>query len=106
MRLLFRVLLFWCAFGAVCAPAETRGCGQTPPGGYVPDKTVAVKIGEAVLIPIYGEKQIRSEEPFVAAREGDVWTVSGTLPPNTIGGTAYVKLSATDGRILDWCHFK
>lgn len=107
MRVFFRGLLFFAALTSICVPAaETQGCGQTPPAGFVPDKTVAIKIGEAVLIPIYGEGKIRSEEPFVAGLEGDVWTVSGTLPKNTMGGVAYVKLSRADGRILDWCHFK
>jgi hypothetical protein len=30
-------------------------------------------------MPVYGKKQIESEEPFTAQLKDDVWTVSGTL---------------------------
>lgn len=73
-----------------------------PKSGYVPDKETAVKIAEAVLIPVYGEKKIVDERPFHADREGDVWTVYGTLYcpdgkggrttlPNCFGGVATVQ---------------
>lgn len=82
---------------------------------YVPDSDTAVKIAEAVLIPVYGEKQIRSEEPFTAQLKRDVWTVGGTLrcsdgkggfTSQCFAGTAVVKLSKTDGRVLFMMHYK
>ena len=69
----------------------------------------------AVLIPVYGEKQIESEQPFKAVLENGVWTVDGTLhcpdgkggaTTMCFGGTAEVKLSKTDGRILKMIHYK
>jgi hypothetical protein len=33
-----------------------RGQGYRPKEGYVPDSTTAVKIAEAVLVPVYGKK--------------------------------------------------
>lgn len=84
--------------------------GYVPPKGFVPDAATATAIARAVLIPIYGEAHIRGEEPLVATREGDVWTVNGTLHCGTAkdcdGGTARVKLSAKDGRILFVIHYK
>lgn len=86
-----------------------------PVGGYVPNAAVAVKIAEAVLIPVYGEKQIASERPFHATLKDDVWTVAGTLTcPDgkggtttmCVGGTAAVKLSKLDARILFMIHYK
>jgi len=87
-----------------------------PSRGYVPDATTAVKIGEAVLVPVFGEKRIAAERPFHATLEGDVWSVEGTLycPDGTLstttqmckGGTAVVKLSKTDARILFMMHYK
>ena len=47
--------------------------------GFVPNAETAVKIGEAVLIPVYGEATIKYERPFKATRQGDVWRVTGTL---------------------------
>jgi len=45
--------------------------------------------------------------------ENDVWTVDGTLPDGkggtttmSVGGTAQVKLSKADGRILRMIHGK
>jgi len=86
-----------------------------PKDGFVPDAKTAVKIGEAVLIPVYGEKQIESERPFKAVLENDVWTINGTLhcpdgkggeSPFCFGGAAEVKLSKVDGRIMKMIHYK
>jgi|HubBroStandDraft_4_1064222.scaffolds.fasta_scaffold334937_2 hypothetical protein len=92
--------------------------GYNPNHEYVPNAATAIAIGRAVLIPIYGEKQIQSEEPFVAKRQGDIWTVSGTLNCEVLswwekllgdtcfGGTAEVKLSAKTGEILHVTHYE
>jgi hypothetical protein len=97
------------------AGPDVSGQGVKPAGGFVPDSKTAVKIAEAVLTPVYGEKQIKSEEPFVAELKNDVWTVHGTLHcPDSKGGTttscaggvAVVEISKSDGRILSMVHYK
>jgi hypothetical protein len=76
-----------------------------PKNGFVPDESTAVKIAEAVAIANYGEKRISEERPFCARLRSDTWTVKGTLHPEGVyGGTAVVKLSKTDGRILFMIH--
>ena len=45
--------------------------GNWPAGGYVPDALTAVKIAEAVLVPVYGEQKIASERPFKAKLDGE-----------------------------------
>ena len=76
-----------------------------PKNGFVPDESTAVKIAEAVAIAHYGEKTISEERPFRARLRGDTWTVMGTLHPEGVfGGTAVVKLSKTDGRVLFMIH--
>jgi hypothetical protein len=89
--------------------------GYKPTGGFVPDSQTAIKIAEAVLIPVYGEKQIRSEEPFTAELKRAVWIVGGTLrcpdgkggvTTDCDGGVAVVKLSKADGRVLFMLHYK
>jgi hypothetical protein len=91
------------------------GQGYKPPSGYVPDSATAVQIAEAVLIPIYGKKQIESERPFTAKLEGNVWTVGGTLrcpdgkggfTTQCDGGVAIVKISKIDAHILYVMHGK
>jgi hypothetical protein len=79
-----------------------------PKGGFVPDAETAVKIAEAVLVPVYGQKQVESERPFKATVKGDSWTVQGTLQcaPNCVGGTALVEISKSTGQILQMFHTK
>jgi len=76
-----------------------------PKSGFVPDETTAAKIGEAVAVAQYGEQRIARERPFRARLSGEVWTVIGTPhPPGVFGGTAVVKLSKLDGKVLFLIH--
>jgi hypothetical protein len=93
----------------------TAGQGFKPKDGFVPDSVTAVKIAEAVLAPVYGEKQIESEEPFTAKIKADIWTVSGTLhcpdgkggiTTNCVGGVVVVKISKINGRIVSMIHYQ
>ncbi|HEY4842678.1 MAG TPA: NTF2 fold immunity protein [Terriglobales bacterium] len=86
-----------------------------PKDGYVPDSTTAVRIAEAVLVPVYGKKQIASEEPFTAKLKDDVWTVSGTLrcadgkgdvTPRCDGGVAVVQIAKIDAHVISMIHGK
>src|SRR5215469_10540523 len=88
---LFLIVAFTISQGGT-AQQKTRE--NWPARGYVPDAATAVKIAEAVLIPVYGEEKIVSERPFKAKLDGDVWTVEGTLYcgdgkiGSCLGGTA------------------
>ncbi len=93
----------------------TLGQGYVPKQGYVPDSTTAVKIAEAVLIPVYGKTKIASERPFTARLEAGIWTVQGSLhcpdgkggtTTRCVGGVAVVKLSKADARVLSMIHYK
>ena len=83
-----------------------------PEADCVPDERTAVLIGEAVLIPVYGEKHIKAERPFKARLEGERWIVSGSLPKPlrkgdiVVGGTAMVEINKKDGQILAVYHMK
>src|SRR5580765_3832460 len=75
--------------------------GYAPPTGYVPDAKTAVNIAEAVLVPVYGKKQIESERPFTATLKDGVWTVAGTLRClGGKGGVAVVRMAKQDARIV------
>jgi hypothetical protein len=91
------------------------GQGHKPREGYVPDSSTAVKIAEAVLLPVYGKKQIDSEQPFTAQLKNDVWTVSGTLrcpdgkggvTTQCDGGVAVVQISKVDAHVISMTHYK
>jgi hypothetical protein len=91
-------------------PQEPRGFVPRP--GFVPDAATALKIAEAVLIPVYGESVIRSERPFKAVLKGDVWTIAGSVPcegpPAAVcpGGAAEVRVSKKSARILFMTHYQ
>ena len=99
----------------VALVAFAFGQGHRPSAGFVPDSSTAVKIAEAVLIPVYGEKEIESERPFTAHLKNDVWIVDGTLycpdgkgGVSTLckGGVATVQISKSDARVLYMMHGK
>jgi hypothetical protein len=88
--------------------AETEKHSYKPEKGYVPDAATAIKIAEAILVPIYGEKVINEEKPFKAGLKDGIWTVEGTMhtPEGqiTLGGVAVIEISRTDGAILRVSH--
>src|SRR5678815_57253 len=90
---------------AVAVAVAPPRSSSTPPNGFVPDAATAMRIAEAVWIPIYGETHIAAQKPFKATLKGDVWTVTGKdLPPQTLGGVAEADISRRDGRILRVIH--
>jgi len=106
-------------FRAVCCSVVLvtilQGQGYTPPNGFVPDSVTAVKVAEAVLIPVYGNEKIESERPFTASLKHGVWTVAGTLrcpdgkggfTTDCDGGVATVQISKADARIVSMTHYK
>lgn len=81
------------------------GAVAYPANGYVPDEETAIAIAEAVIIPIYGKRRMKSERPYKAKlKENDIWIVWGNLPFKRLGimgGTIQVEISKIDGRILE-----
>jgi len=105
------MLALACAFSFAQDPALGIPKSVAPKEGFVPTATVAVAIGEAVLIPVYGKQQIASERPFKATLSGGVWDVTGSLhciPADSPcpGGTAQVKISKRTGEILFLTHYQ
>ncbi len=74
-------------------PTRAHGIGD-----LVPDKATAIKIADAVLVKMYGERTIRRERPLVATLEGDVWTVQGTFRPPVSSGTPKKDVAALDAK--------
>jgi hypothetical protein len=99
-------ILVWAILGSVALGHGPQILRDGPKDGFVPDKETAVKIAEAVLIPIYGSKQVQAEEPFAATLKAKVWIVSGHLPEGADGGVAEVRISKLTGEILSIRHGK
>ncbi|PTS99418.1 hypothetical protein DBR27_13580 [Flavobacterium sp. HMWF030] len=79
------------------------------PNNLVPNKQTAIKIAEAIWLPLYGNK-IYNEKPFVAELSASgVWIVKGTLKDLDLGakgGVAYIEIQKSDCKILKIYHGK
>ncbi|WP_096359581.1 YbbC/YhhH family protein [Sulfuricaulis limicola] len=98
------VLPLLCAMAlvAVSVAGETKH-NVSPKDGLVPNAETAIKIAEAVWLPIYGDG-IFKKKPFKARLVGDVWVVEGTLPLEMVGGVPLAEISKKDGKILRVSH--
>jgi hypothetical protein len=101
--LVFLCLVLFLEFLGVFAFAQTHS--YVPKDGFIPNEKTAIAVAEAVLIEIYGEKQINQEQPLSAKLDQEVWIVHGSLhTPN--GGVAEIRISKKDGCILRVTHGK
>jgi hypothetical protein len=72
--------------------------------GVVPDEATAIKIAEAVGLPVFG-KNLKDYMPFHASLKNDsIWHVYG-LPKKTwfliqLGGTPEFDIQKKDGKVL------
>jgi hypothetical protein len=74
--------------------------------GYVPNKETAIKIAEAIWLPIYGN-EIYNCKPFVAELRNDsIWVVQGTLKTGLYGGVPYIEIQKADCKVLKVTHGK
>jgi hypothetical protein len=71
------------------------------PGGLVPDQRTAIAIAEAVLFPIYGEKNIRQQRPYVAKHARGKWIIEGA---GYAGGVFHIEIGQRDAKILELWH--
>jgi hypothetical protein len=100
-----KALLTVIALVAMISGAIAGDDQLVPAAGFVPNAETAIRIAEAVWVPIYGEKLIASEKPFKATLRDDVWIVTGAdLPEGSLGGVAEAHISKRDGRILRVVH--
>jgi NTF2 fold immunity protein len=78
---------------------------KLPPSGVVPDEPTAVKIAEAVFQPVFGIEEVAKWQPYRAQLDRNgVWTVYGTLPRGSRGGTPMLKIRKRDGTVLEVWH--
>ncbi len=110
MRLITLLLLMIVCNADKLSPQEPRGV--LPKSGFVPDAATALKIADAVLIPVYGEAVVHSERPFKAVLKRDAWIVTGSVPCDghrgaaCPGGAAEVRISKKSAQILFMTHYQ
>jgi NTF2 fold immunity protein len=74
-------------------------------GGLVADKETAIRIAEAILFPIYGEKNIRAQQPYHARLKDGKWIIDGAPPPQGFaGGSFHVVILQRDARVVEIYH--
>jgi len=74
---------------------------------YVPNQETAIKVAEAIWLPIYGNDVLDSK-PFRAtlSKDGTIWTVKGTLPKGMFGGFPIIEIRKSDSKIIKVYHSK
>jgi hypothetical protein len=85
-------------------PSAIRVFALTHSRRKVPDERTAVTIAEAILFPIYGEKNIRDQRPYVVKHAEGKWTIDGILPQGMVGGTFHIVIRQRDAQILEIGH--
>jgi hypothetical protein len=72
-----------------------------PAGGVIPDAETAIRIAEAVWLPVYGAETIEKHKPIQAElKYGVVWIVSGSLQNAGTEAALSAFILKADGRIL------
>lgn len=72
----------------------------------ISDSTSAVEIAEVILFRIYGERNIKKQKPYEVYKIKHYWSIAGTLPRGSFGGTFLIIMDAIDGRIIRITHGK
>lgn len=88
------------------ASIRTDICGKKYTKDILPDSLTAIRVAEAVLVPIYGKESVDSGKPYKATKKDDVWVIRGTLPKGKNGGVAEIVLSKKNGSVISICHGK
>ena len=68
-----------------------------PKAGVVPDAETAMRIAEAVWLPLYDAEVVASQMPFSAELKFSVWLVTGARPSDD---ALYAFILQVDGRVL------
>jgi ATP-dependent Clp protease ATP-binding subunit ClpC len=72
-----------------------------PAAGAVPDAETAIRIAEAIWLPIYGAEAIEKHKPIQAElKYGVIWIVSGSLQKTGPEAPISAFILKADGRIL------
>ena len=81
------------------APRHRVSVFALPEPGCVPDGETAVRIAEAVWLPIFGSDVVGSQQPFRADLADRVWTVRGSQR-DPAKRSLIAQIDKNDGRIL------
>lgn len=103
------LVIVCCSTVAAQLASESPKGGLRPAEGFVPDASTAIRIAEAVLIPVYGEKTVTNERPYNAKLVDQEWVVKGSVPKAlgaviVVGGYSEVHINKKTGCIVLLMH--
>jgi hypothetical protein len=93
-----------CVIDLLIAPKDEEH-NFRPDVGYVPNAETAMKIAEAVWIPIYGIG-VLEKRPLRVRLVDEVWVVEGSVQKPMPGGVPLANISKRTGEILRISHGK
>jgi hypothetical protein len=75
---------------------------KLPESGVLPNETTTVRVAEAIFESAYGALEVARWKPYHTQLDKNaVWTVFGTLPRGTRGGTPMLKIRKDNGTVLE-----
>src|SRR5690606_30292655 len=103
----FYIIIFCITFILSCSPAkQIVEHNVNMDMDYVPNEETAIKIAEAIWLPIYGI-EVLDKKPYTAVLINDeIWRVQGTIGLDELGGVPYIEISKKDCKILKVTHGK
>jgi hypothetical protein len=77
----------------------------------IPDKETAVKVAEALLFPVYGESQIKSERPYEVCFVDGYWVINGHQSRGeavaaSVGGPFVIIINAINAQVVQLTHYQ
>ncbi len=102
MTNVFRTLILFFMF--VSCSYGTTDKSALPSQGVIPNEDTAVKVAEALFIPIFGADEVAKYSPYHARFKDGLWTVYGTLKSGSRGGTPQMTIQKKDGKVIEVWH--
>lgn len=101
------IFLFSLTISSSCAQLkETKTIHSEPKLGIVNNEETAIKVAEALLFSVYGDR-INLSRPFKAKliKENEIWLVEGTLHTDK-GGVPFIEIQKKDCKVVKFGHGK
>ncbi|HEX4142627.1 MAG TPA: NTF2 fold immunity protein [Pirellulales bacterium] len=69
------------------------------------DKKTAIQIAEIVLVKVYGNDVLK-QKPWNVTADETSFTIEGTLPKESVGGVARIRVHRANAEIIEIIHGK
>lgn len=69
------------------------------------DQPTVIKIAEAILVQIYGEKVLK-QRPWKIIENDESFKIEGVMLPKIRGGVAEIVIRKSDGKVISYSHGK